>query len=390
LAYLTRPGQNLIVPYGNEMECALITKKPGHEGSRVLGAATLEEVIEFFQGKRKLSTQAREGFKFQDVIPKHLDFGRIKGQARAKRAAVISAAGGHNLLLIGPPGEGKSLLANAIPGILPQLSDPEKVLLTKIYSACGELTNDGCAVTRRPMRPIHHTASKQAIIGGGSGLARPGEVTLAHLGVLFLDEIAEFSQSTLDTLRQPIEDGEVSISRVHATVRYPCRFTLVAAMNPCPCGYFGSDQCRCQEKEVKKYQKKLSGPILDRIDLQVELERLSIDERFAAAEDNVSQKHREQVQKARSRQHNRFKDTEIPFNAAIPGGHVLELCNFSPDGQTAYKQVISENTITTRSMDRLAKVARTIADLAASETIEPVHIEEATTFVIGGMLQNTF
>jgi len=232
LAYEAKPGQKLIVPYGNEKECALIMAKPGHEGCGVYPVALLEEVIDFFRGKRDIPNALREKINFESAIPKAVDFGRIKGQAVAKRAAAISAAGGHHLLLIGPPGEGKSLLASAIPGILPRLSDSEKVQLTKIYSACGALESDGHAVTRRPMRSVHHTASKQSVIGGGSNVPRPGEITLAHLGVLFLDEIAEFSRGTLESLRQPIEDGEVHIARVKATITYPGQHALVPLPTP--------------------------------------------------------------------------------------------------------------------------------------------------------------
>jgi len=217
LAYIAKPGQRLIVPTGNEKECALILAKPGHEGCCVCPVSTLDEVIDFFQGKRKLEDALRQKIEFENAVPKAVDFGLIRGQERAKEAAVITAAGGHNLLLIGPPGEGKSLLASALPGILPRLSNDEKVHLTRIYSACGALDRDGMAVTRRPMRNVHHTATKQSLVGGGSGVPRPGEITLAHLGVLFLDEIAEFSGATLESLRQPIESGEIVLSRVRAS-----------------------------------------------------------------------------------------------------------------------------------------------------------------------------
>jgi magnesium chelatase family protein len=319
-----------------------------------------------------------------------VDFGKIRGQQRAKEAACIAAAGGHNMLLIGPPGEGKSLLASAIPGILPRLSDEEKVELTRIYSAYGALEQDGCAVTRRPMRTVHHTASRQSIVGGGSRIPRPGEITLAHLGVLFLDEIAEFPASTIDAMRQPIENGEIVVSRVGATLTFPCRFTLVAAMNPCPCGYFGSDMCRCRDNDVKKYQKKLSGPILDRIDLQVEMERLSTEERFAPAEEDVSPRFRSRIEKARDRQLVRFAGKGIPFNAAIPGGTVMDYCNFSRESIGYYKEIIDNNTLTTRSMDRLAKVARTVADLDGSSEIQPAHVQKASSYVVGGLLRDQF
>ncbi len=277
-----------------------------------------------------------------------------------------------------------------MPGILPQLSSREKVELTRIYSASGKLSEDGTAITRRPMRSIHHTTSKAALIGGGSGIPNPGEITLAHLGVLFLDEIAEFSRSVLEALRQPIEQGEINISRSSATLSFPCQFTLVAAMNPCPCGYFGSDRCVCGEPAILKYQQKLSGPLLDRIDLQVDLKALSTEERFAEAEDGVSPKLRAKVERARSRQRARFDGTDIPFNAAIPGGHVRDYCGFSDSGFARFKSLVEESSLSTRSVDRLAKVSRTIADLCDSETIEPEHTVKSAKYVAGGTLRAGF
>lgn len=389
IAYIAKPGQSLIVPSGNEKECALIVAKPGHDGCRVSGVSTLEEVVDFFAGKRTLENALRQEIRFESVIPKALDFGAILGQDDAKQAAIIAATGGHNLLLIGPPGEGKSLLASAMAGILPRLSNQEKVELTRIYSAYGALDKDGLAVTRRPFRSVHHTVSKEALVGGGAKIPRPGEITLAHHGVLFLDEIAEFSRGTLEALRQPMEVGEISISRVGATLTYPCRFTLVAAMNPCPCGYFGTDQCICKERDVKSYQKKLSGPLLDRIDLQVELQRLTTDERFAHSDGDRSHEIRAKVEEARERQRQRFEGTSVPHNAAIPGGRVRQYCVFSEAGFNMYKNVIDENTLSTRSVDRLAKVARTVADLDGSDEIQAKHITTAARFVVGGMLRGS-
>jgi len=391
LAYIAKPGQQLIVPAGNEKECALILAKPGHEGCGVYAVGLLEDVISFFRGKKRLENVLRSEIKFESYISKAVDFSRIRGQDAAKEAAVIAAAGGHNLLLIGPPGEGKSLLASAIPGILPRLNNEEKVELTRIYSACGELENDGLAVTRRPFRTVHHSASQQSVIGGGSRIPRPGEVTLAHFGVLFLDELAEFSRGTLESLRQPIESGEVHISRVGGSLTFPCRFTLVAAMNPCPCGYFGSDQCRCKPSDVKKYQSKISGPILDRIDLKVELRRLSTDERFSPADTNEdSPRLRDKVQEARERQAARFANKGIPHNAAMPGGHVMEFAKFGPSAVDHYREVVDSNRMSTRSMDRLAKVARTIADLDSSDCVEHQHVTKAASFVLGSSLQEAF
>jgi magnesium chelatase family protein len=388
LAMRARPGQSLLLPVGNEKEAALILAKPGHEGCKVYALSLLEEVITSFKGERPLDDHVLRGkLRFEPAVTKAPDIGHIRGQQQAKEAAVIAAAGGHNMLMVGPPGEGKSLLASAIPGILPRLSEDEMVQLTRIYSACGALDKDGMVVNRRPFRSAHHTTSKQALVGGGSGLPRPGEITMSHLGVLFLDEIAEFSAGSLDVLRQPLEAGEVTITRVNGALTFPSRFTLVAAMNPCPCGYYPSDRCRCNPATVKKYLAKLSGPILDRIDLQVELQALSVEERFAPAGESVTPRLQAQVEAARGRQRQRFANTGIPYNAAIPGGRVFDYCSFSPDGMTHFKHVIETNPMSTRSMDRLAKVARTVADLEESTDTQPPHVDRAAEFLIGGLLR---
>jgi magnesium chelatase family protein len=226
-----------------------------------------------------------------------------------------------------------------------------------------------------------------ALIGGGSGIPRPGEITLAHYGILFLDELPEFSRQCLEALRQPLENGSLRITRVNASLEFPARFTLVAAMNPCPCGFAGTSQCRCDPKAIEKYQKKLSGPLLDRIDLQVPVMTLTLDERFAPVADGESPKMRKSVEKARRRQQSRFSGTDISHNAAIPGGQVQDHCHFSNPGFTTFKEAISRGSVSTRTTDRLAKVARTIADLDESDTVEAQHVEEATKYVAGGVLQ---
>ncbi|MEO0531191.1 MAG: YifB family Mg chelatase-like AAA ATPase, partial [Planctomycetota bacterium] len=390
LAYVAKDGQRLVVPTGNEKECALILAKPGHDGCKVYGVGLLSEAIDYFAGKTVLTDALKQKISFESHIPPAVDFGKIRGQQAAKDAAVVAAAGGHNLLLIGPPGEGKSMLASALPGILPSLTPAEKVELTRIYSACGELQSDGQAVTRRAMRSVHHTASKVAVVGGGSPLPKPGEITLSHYGVLFMDELAEFPRSTLEALRQPIEDGVVHISRANGKATFPSRFTLLAAMNPCPCGYYGSDQCRCSDSEVGKYLSKISGPILDRIDLQVQLNPLTTKERMAPAKDGESRVLRQRVQKARDRQHRRFEGTDIGSNAAIPGGDVFDFCGMTAEASDHFAELVDGAGISTRSTTRLAKVSRTVADVMESETVEPVHVDKAAEFVIGGLLRDLF
>ncbi|WP_460184928.1 YifB family Mg chelatase-like AAA ATPase [Thermopirellula anaerolimosa] len=382
IAEAASPHQTLIVPIGNERECAIVSLKENRKRCQVAAVGTLQEVVDFFAGKSRLENVINQRPTVNAAIPRAPDFAIIKGQQQAKEAAVIAAAGGHNLLLIGPPGEGKSLLAHATAGILPPLEPDEIVELTRIYSAAGALDKDGTVVNRRPFRAVHHTASKQSLVGGGSYALQPGEITLAHLGILFLDELPEFRRDSLESLRQPMEDGVVTVTRVKARATFPARFTLIAAMNPCPCGYYGTPQCNCSPREVAAYQERISGPLLDRIDMKVEMERLTADERFSDQSVPGTKELRTVVLNARKRQMERFAGLEIPFNAAIPAGRIRELCRFSSEGFEAYKRAVAESSISTRTTDRLAKVARTVADLEGSDSIEPPHIHKAVRFVI--------
>jgi magnesium chelatase family protein len=407
-----RPGSTLVVPDSNEQECRLVRGMPGYETTRISIAENLEQVLRFLQGRGKLRNAMAHAPSYQGIVEPAPDFSGIKGQEKARRAMLIAAAGGHNALMVGPPGEGKSLLASALRGILPPMSNSEKIELTRIYSAKGLLSEDGMVVTQRPFRAIHHSASKQSLVGGGSGIPEPGEITLAHRGVLFLDELAEFSRATLESLRQPIEVGNVTISRVDASLVFPAQFTLVAAMNPCPCGFYGQylctdclgftydptagcarcgkynvkARCSCNPGKVQSYRKKISGPILDRIDLHVDVKPLSVDEKFAEKSEVTSAILREKVRLTREIQRQRFGQNGAPCNAAIPGGEIMKWCEFQPGALDRYKKLIAQGSYSTRATDRMAKIARTIADLQRSARIQEEHIQEAADFITGSPL----
>jgi len=340
---------------------------------------TVTELLAHLGGKMKITTVDPTvniaGLADERHIP---DFADVMGQENAKRAIEIAASGNHNLLLIGPPGAGKSMLASRIPGILPNMTKKEALDATKIHSVSGLTSKAAPILTSRPYRAPHHTISAVALAGGGS-VPRPGEISLAHNGVLFLDEFPEFDSDALEILRQPLENGQVTISRVSGTITYPARFMLVCAMNPCKCGWHGhpSGRCTCSEKAVEAYQRKISGPLLDRIDMHIEVPPVKYDDlrRRNPAEPSAAIKQR--VEEARAFQRKRFTGTDITCNAYIPPALLRDLCPMENDAVRFMETSFSRMGLTARSHDRILRVARTIADLAGSETIAIEHLAES-------------
>lgn len=350
-------------------------------GAPFITPHTLKELADYLEEKTDASAlkinylpQAEE-----DLLPE-VDFSEVKGQALAKRALEIAAAGGHNVLMIGLPGTGKSMLAKRFPGILPPLTQEESLEITKIYSICN-LMGKSKLLTRRPFRDPHHTISDVALIGGGSS-PRPGEVSLAHNGVLFLDEFAEFSRSSLEVLREPLENGRVTISRAKETVSYPARFTLVAAMNPCPCGNLGNPlkPCTCSPMQVNRYKSRISGPLLDRIDLTVNLNPVKYTDWNQKSEGESSGQIRERVIKAREIQRNRFAGTPTTANAFMTPKQIKDFCTLPPGADTILETAMRKFGLSARSLDKILKTARTIADLEGKESIETKHLVEVMQY----------
>ncbi len=368
--------KRLIVPAANTQEAAIVGE------IEVCPVSTLAEVATALNLPDTIRPVTLDPATLMPEHPKYeADFTDVKGQAHVKRALEVAAAGGHNVLMIGPPGSGKTMLARRLPSILPPLSVGEALETTKLYSVSGLLPADTALITTRPFRAPHHTISNAALVGGGS-VPRPGEVSLAHHGVLFLDELPEFKRDVLEVLRQPLEDGIVNVARVQASLVYPASFILVASMNPCVCGYYGDAyrQCTCSPTMVRKYQQKISGPLLDRIDLHVDVPRLAEEELVNYPQAEPSVRVRERVCQARARQNARYAGRSFYCNAQMGAREIKEFCPLKEDVRMILRAAIQQLSLSARAYDRILKVGRTIADLAGSEEIQVPHVAEAIQY----------
>lgn len=377
----------VLAAHEGDVKRVILPRDNGHEveaveGMQVFPASSLFEVAQHLSGRAPLLAQVQKPYnECIDELQFDVDLEQVRGQHQARRALEIAAAGGHNLLMIGVPGSGKTLLARCLPGILPPMTREESFETTRIHSVSGLLRPGNGLITQRPFRTPHHSASMAALIGGGTN-ARPGEVSLAHNGVLFLDEMPEYSRQTLEALRQPLEDGITSISRVKAHTEYLSRCMLVAGMNPCPCGYYGSrvKPCRCGSHEIRKYLDRISGPLLDRIDIQVEVDAVDVSEIADHSPRESSHMVRERVALARERQRQRFLNTDIRCNAQMQGRKLEDLACLGQEACKLLQKAVSQHGLSMRAYGRMIKVARTIADLKAEDEISLSSMAEALQF----------
>jgi len=370
--------KGFIVPKENEMEAAVVNNLD------VYGMETLQEVIQFLSGqidRQPLVIDTRKIF-YEQQYRCELDFADVKGQENVKRAMEVAAAGGHNLIMIGPPGSGKSMMAKRLPGILPPLTLAESLETTQIYSVAGKLSSGTSLISQRPFRAPHHTISQVALVGGGNS-PQPGEISLAHNGVLFADELPEFSKTTLEVLRQPLEDRTVTITRAKYSVDFPCSFMFVASANPCPCGYYGDSthNCICTPAQRHRYMSKISGPLMDRVDIQCEIQPVPFSELSAASEGEKSEVIRERVINARRIQAERYKDFKgIHCNAQMNETMIRQFAQPDADGIAMLRVAMERMSLSARAYNRILKVARTIADLSASDNIKLEHLAEAISY----------